>query len=153
MAFKVGKSSRAKVIEWTITNHCKDPYKPISIMRCRVLNGAGMVVLVHSSYFYPDQNGEIIQFELYIFSTALQETTTYGSCLQVVASYFFHMSQFSHMCKLWQAWFKNQCYSQARFTPFVSSSFPMSFVCDSASTNLPSNQRPVVKAWRVGPRV
>ena len=141
------------MIEWTITNHCKDPYKPISIMRCRVLNGAGMVVLVHSSYFYPDQNGEIIQFELYIFSTALQETTTYGSCLQVVASYFFHMSQFSHMCKLWQAWFKNQCCGQARFTPFVSSSFPMSFVCDSASTNLPSNQRPVVKAWRVGPRV
>lgn len=57
------------------------------------------------------------------------------------------------MCKLRQAWFKNQCYSQAGFTPFVSSSFPMSFVCDSASTNLPSNQRPVVKAWRVGPRV
>lgn len=87
MAFKVGKSSRAKVIEWTITNDCKDPYKP-SIMRCRVLNGAGVVVLVHSSYFYPKQNGEIIQFELYMFSTALQETTTYCSCLQVVASYF-----------------------------------------------------------------
>ena len=98
---------------------------------------------------YPDHNEEIIQFDLYFFVQldGKRLAPTVIAFKSSLPHLFSHEPVFSHFPNFGRNGSKTSATARQGLLPsFQLSTFPMSFVC-SASTTLPSNQRPVVKGW------